>query len=110
MFGYKRYYSGKRGGYYSFGRPYSKYRRGGTVARAAAGAAAAKRSDKTETYSCTVNGILTTQLTARQQLSTVAKIAPYAGGVRQSGIVDDDRDLVHGGAVNDRGFRMKCAC
>ena len=110
MFGYKRYYSSKRGRYYSFGRPYGKYRRGGTVARAAAGAAAAKRSDKTETYSCTVNGIMNVGLVANQNLSTVSKIAPYNGGVRASGVVDDERNLVHGGAVNDRGFRMKCAC
>lgn len=110
MFGYKRYYSGKRGGYYSFGRPYNKYSRRGTVARAAAGAAAAKRSDKTETYSCTVNGILSVDLNPRSNLSSVATIAPYNGGIRATGVVDDERNLVHGGAVNDRGFRMKCAC
>lgn len=109
MFRYKRYYPSKRGRYYSFGRYYGKYSRRGTVARAAAGAAAAKRSDKTETYSCTVNGILQVGLVANQNLSTVAKIAPYSGGVRASGVVDDERNLVHGGAVNDRGFRMKCA-
>lgn len=49
-------------------------------------------------------------LQAQQNLTTVAKIAPYNGGVRASGVVDDERNLVHGGAVNDRGFRMKCAC
>jgi hypothetical protein len=110
MFGYKRSYSSKGRRYYSFGRPYSKYGRRGTVGRAAAGAAAAKRSDKTETYSCTVNGVMNMGLAAHYNLSTVTKIAPYAGGVRGEGTVDDERNLVHGGAVNDRGFRMKCAC
>lgn len=110
MLGYKRTYSGKRGRYYSFGRPYSKYYRRGTVGRAAAGAAAAKRSDKSETYSCTVNGICTCTLPARQQMTGIRVFHPFNGGLTTEGIPNDNGNLVLGGAVNDRGYRMKSAC
>lgn len=110
MFGYKRPYSGRRGRYYSFTRPYSKYYRRGTIARAAAGAAAAKRSDKTETYSCTVNGVCTSLLAANQQMTRVKVFHPYNGGITSAGIADDEHNLTLGGAINDRGYRMKSAC
>lgn len=108
MFGYKRPYYSRRKGAYSYGRAYKYYRRG-TVARAAAGAAAAKRSDKSETYSCTINGVASTTLTAGQNLTGVTTFHPYNGGITSQGIVNDAANLVHGGAVNDRTFRMKCA-
>lgn len=110
MFGYKRPYSGKRGRYYTFGRPYSRYSRRGTIGRAAAGAAAAKRSDKTETYSCTVNGVCSCTLPANQQMTNIRVFHPYNGGITNQGIPNDNGNLVYGGAVNDRGFRMKSAC
>lgn len=110
MYGYKRPYYSSRGRYNSSARYYNKYNRRGTIGRAIAGAAAAKRSDKTETFSCTVNGIIAVGLAANTNLTTVGKIAPFSGGLLGSGIVNDDANLVHGGAVNDRTFRMKCAC
>lgn len=109
MYGYKRFssYPGRRlynsGGY---GRYYSR----GTVGRAAAGAAAARRSDKSETYSCTVNGICTSRFLANQQMSNIKVFHPYQGGITDTGVPNDGANLVLGGAVNDRGFRMKCAC
>lgn len=88
----------------------TKYYRRGTIGRAAAGAAAAKRSDKTETYSCTINGICTSQLKANTQLTVVKAFHPYQGGLTPGdGVPNDNNNLVHGGAINDRGFRMKCA-
>lgn len=109
MFGYKRTYTGTRGRYYSFGRPYNKYSRRGTVARAAAGAAAAKRSDKSETYSCTINGICTATIQANNQMSDIKVFHPFNGGLTTDGVPNDNSNLVLGGAVNDRGYRMKCA-
>ena len=110
MFGYKRTYAGKRRGFYSYGRSFGKYSRRGTVGRAAAGAAAAKRSDKTEVYSCTVNGVCTSTLPARQQMTRIKVFHPYMGGLMGDGIPNDNDNLVLGGAINDRGYRMKCAC
>lgn len=110
MFGYKRSYSSSGRGYNSFGRPYYKYGRRGTVGRAAAGASAAKRSDKTETYSCTVNGVCQFELQSNQHLTNVKCFHPFAGGISADGTVNDQGNLCSGGAVNDRGFRMKCAC
>lgn len=110
MFGYKRTFAGKRRGYYSTGRYYGKYYRRGTIGRAAAGAAAAKRSDKTETYSCTVNGVVGIAIPADQNLSAVKAFHPYMGGLDGRGVPDDEHNLVMGGALNDRGYRMKAAC
>lgn len=109
MYGYKRPYTSRRGWTTYSGRPY-KYSRRGTVGRAAAAAAAAKRSDKTESYSCTVNGATVFTIAPRQNLSQVLTFAPYQGGVDNTGISTDATNIVHGGAINDRGFRMKCAC
>lgn len=110
MFGYKRYSYGKRGRFYYSGRSYGKYSRRGTVGRAAAAAAAAKRSDKSEAYSCTVNGICSCIIPANQQLSRIKVFHPYNGGLTGAGIPNDAANLVYGGAINDRGYRMKCAC
>lgn len=110
MFGYKRTFAGKRRGYYSSGRYYGKYYRRGTIGRAAAGAAAAKRSDKTETYSCTVNGACSITIPADQNLSNVKVFHPYNGGLDTHGVPNDQANLVLGGAINDRGYRMKAAC
>ena len=107
MFGSKSYYYKTRRGLYSSSRTYG-YSRRGTIGRAAAGAAAAKRSDKTETFSCTINGVCTTTLRANQQMSNIKVFHPYSGGLTQ-GIPNDQANLVHGGAVNDRMYRMKCA-
>lgn len=109
MFGYKRSYYPKRYSSTKFSQPYTKYYRRGTVGRAASGAAAAKRSDKSETYNCTISGVMGVRTPVGLNLSNVKVFHPYAGGVRNEGIVDDERNLVHGGAVCDRGFRMKCA-
>ena len=109
MYGYKRPYSYGRSGYYSYGRG-SKYMRRGTVGRAIAGSAAAKRSDKQETYSCTVNGVAQTKLRATNNLSDSFTFHPFQGGLTDKNIINDQANLVKGGCVNDRGFRMKCAC
>ena len=109
MYGYKRPYSSKWGRVYSYSRPY-KFGRRGTVGRALAGAAAAKRSNKQETFSCTVNGVCNLVLPANDRLSNVQTFNPFAGGLLTNGVVNDDNNLCHGAAVNDKQFRMKCAC
>ena len=109
MFGGKRYYSGKGRRFYYYGRRYGRYYGRGTVGRAASGAIAAKKSNKVETYSCTVNGCAAFTLEPNSNLSDVRCFHPFCGGIASTGIINDVGNLAYGGAVNDRGFRMKCA-
>lgn len=108
----KRMYSRK---YYGKGRYYrgwSKYRKtSGTVARAAASGAAAKRADKQENLNITVQGYFNFNYgVTNPPLSNVIVFHPYAGGVDpNTGTVQDATLPIHGGAVNDRSFRLKCA-
>lgn len=109
MFGRKGISSYSRRGLYYPSRFY-RYRSRGTIARSAAGARAAKKSTKIETFSCTVNGVCTVTQPAGLNLSNVATFHPFQGGITEQGTVNDAENLVYGGAINDRGFRMKCAC
>lgn len=53
---------------------------------------------------------MTLTLDANQNLSRVLCMHPYNGGLNSEGVVNDGGgNLVYGGAVNDRGYRMKCA-
>lgn len=110
MFGYKRSsYSGRKGYHYSKGG--KNYSRRGTVGRAAAGAAAARKSTKTETLATTVSGVCTWVINQRQNLSNVIIFAPFQGGLdATTQLPNDAQNIVLGGCVNDRQFRMKCAC
>lgn len=103
--GYKRYYKK------TYGRPYKYRRTSGTVARAAASGAAAKRADKQENLNITVQGYFNFAYgVTNPPLSNVICFHPYVGGVDpNTGTVQDATLPVHGGAVNDRTFRLKCA-
>lgn len=107
MFGYRKpYYKGGKKYYY---KKYP-YKNGTTVSRSLSAAAAAKKSTKTETYSCTVNGVFENTLAAGQNLSDVQVIGPYSGGLTATGIINEATNITHGGVINDRGFRLKAAC
>lgn len=110
MYRYSRsgYYGGKR--YSSFGRtPYS-YRRG-AVGRAQSSGFAAKRADKQENLNITVQGYINfTYGASNPPVSNVIVFHPYLGGVEPTtGVVSDDVLPIHGGAINDRSFRLKCS-
>lgn len=107
MYSSRKYYG--KGRYY---RGWSKYRKtSGTVARAAASGAAAKRADKQENLNITVQGYFNFNYgVTNPPLSNVICFHPYVGGVDpNTGTVQDATLPVHGGAVNDRTFRLKCA-
>lgn len=109
---YRRYWSpysaGKRT-YYSYGKRYG-YRRG-AVGRAQASGAAAKRADKQENLNVTAQGYFKFVYgVTNPPMSNVIVFHPYIGGVSPATGTTEDATLpIHGGAVNDRSFRLKCS-
>jgi hypothetical protein len=109
---YRRYgytYSAGKRSYYPYGRRYG-YRRG-AVARAQASGAAAKRADKQENLNVTAQGYFKFVYgTTNPPMSNVIVFHPYIGGVAPATGTTEDATLpIHGGAVNDRSFRLKCS-
>lgn len=109
---YRRYgspYSAGKRSYYPYGRRYG-YRRG-AVGRAQASGAAAKRADKQENLNVTAQGYFKFVYgTTNPPMSNVVVFHPYIGGVAPTTGTTEDATLpVHGGAVNDRSFRLKCS-
>ena len=110
MFGYKRpsAYGGKR--YYRTSGYYRPYKRGGSAARAYASARSSKAGTKTETYNGQVNGYVRYVFSPNQYRSNVQMFMPYRGSVDDNtGNAIDSDWSVHGGALNDRTFRLLCA-
>lgn len=109
---YRRYWSpysaGKRT-YYPYGKRYG-YRRG-AVGRAQASGAAAKRADKQENLNVTAQGYFKFVYgVTNPPMSNVIVFHPYIGGVSPATGTTEDATLpIHGGAVNDRSFRLKCS-
>ena len=93
---------------YTYGR---RYYRKGTVRRSMGSARAAKKGTKQEQLNCTIQGYINFEYGATNPpLSNVIVFHPFVGGVfTDTGTVDDSSLLVHGGAINDRSFRLKCS-
>lgn len=110
MLGYRRTYSGKRRGSYSFTGPYRKFGSGST-AKALGAARAAKKGAKLEYFNCTVTGNFDVHFPEGTNYSDPVVFWPCAGGVNPStGVVTDAvNGKIHGGIVNDRSYRLKCA-
>ena len=110
MFGYSKYRSYRRSGYYQYLRKNYTYRRG-AVARARASGYASKRGDKQENLNVTTQGYFNFSYgVTNPPLSQVVCFCPYAGGVDPAtGTTKDATNATFGGAVNDRTFRLKCS-
>lgn len=115
MFGYsgskysrgsRSYYSGR---YRRFGSRW--YGKRGTVARARASGWSAQKGIKTETANVTTQGYFEFSYgVTNPPYSNVIVFHPYAGAVDPAtGTIDDATLPIHGGAVNDRAFRLKCS-
>ena len=89
----------------------SGYSRGSSTARALGSARASKSGSKLDYFNCTVTGNCQFTRGANNYYSNVVAFYPNIGGIDPaSGIVmDADMGDVHGGLVNDRSFRLKCA-
>ena len=102
---------------YGYGRysPYSSYnrfgRRGSVMRKAYGTARASKAGVKQDNLNVTVQGYINFNYgTTNPPTSNVIRFCPYAGGVEpDTGVVLDAINPTHGGAVNDRSFRLKCA-
>ena len=57
-----------------------------------------------------MNGVTNFNFPQNSHLTEVNCWHPFAGGLTGDGLVNDNGNLAYGGAVNDRGYRMKCAC
>lgn len=104
----RRYYTRYRSGGTRKGAGYS---RGTAVGRARSSGLSARKGTKTENLNVTVQGFFNFiyGITA-PPMSNVIMFHPYMGGVDPTtGTVRDAYINVHGGAVNDRQFRLKCA-
>lgn len=86
-------------------------RRGVTMRKAWGSARASKMGIKQDNLNVTVQGYINFAYgTTNPPTSNVVCFHPYAGGVDPTtGVVLDGVNTTHGGAVNDRSFRLKCA-
>lgn len=114
MFGRKRYTS-RRGNWSSvYGKRRYSGRWGSTYRKSVGSARAAKAGNKLAYYNGSVNGSFQFVVPTGSFYSDVHMFCPFAGALTMSGsgssasYILNEGTGVHGGILNDRGFRLMC--